>query len=94
MLAFAGLFHGKRVLTMHEMIAVTVIGLCVVGLCVVVLLLWFKVLMDESDSQPRRAGREETTLAVLAGDSAVSCGGAHVGGASCSGGGHGGCDHS
>ena len=88
MLAFTGIFHGKRVLTMHEMIAVTVIGLCVVGLCAAVLLLWLKVLMDESDSQLHRAGREETTPVVLAG------GGAYVGSDSFSGGAHGGCDHS
>ena len=90
---FTGLFHGKRVLTMHELIAVTVM-LCVVGLCVAVLLLWLIVLMDQTDSQLRRAGREETSPAVLAGGGAVSCGDGHVGGASCSGGGHGGGGHS
>jgi len=78
---------------MHELIAVTVM-LCVVGLCVAVLLLWLIVLMDQTDSQLRRAGREETSPAVLAGGGAVSCGDGHVGGASCSGGGHGGGGHS
>jgi len=78
---------------MHELIAVTVICLCIVALCVAVLLLWLKVLMDESDSPLRRSGREETTPAVLAGGGAVSCGGGHGGGASCSAGGHGGGGH-
>jgi len=77
---------------MHELIAVAAM-LCVVGLCGGVLLLWLIVLMDETNSQLRRAGREETTPAVWAGG-VGSCGDVHVGGASCSVGGHGGCDYS